>query len=171
MYEIRPARRGKAYHRRLSYGFPLGFVPLLVVLGFVALALSGPYVTFFPLVPLFFVFVFFVGPALGRSMARVSINRDPGPRAARPDPNRREKELLRALERHVEVTAARAAMETSLSVAEAEEMLAKLASGGHVEVHASGGAIAYALRPADRRGAGDREITDGSEPPTEGSEG
>jgi hypothetical protein len=136
----------------------------------VALA-SGPYFAFFPLVPLLFVFAFFVGPALGRSVARGSVIRARGVAGVRPDPNSKEKELLRALERHEEITAARAAMETSLGVAEAEEMLAKLASAGHVGVRASGGAIAYAQhaadRPADRRGAADRELGGGPEPPTE----
>jgi hypothetical protein len=36
-------------------------------------------------------------------------------------------------------------METTLSVAEADEMLRKLAEGGHLEVRVRSGAIFYAL--------------------------
>jgi predicted ArsR family transcriptional regulator len=57
----------------------------------------------------------------------------------------KEKELLEALERHGEITAARAALETSLSVTEAEEMLSDLANNGHVRVSASEGRLSYAL--------------------------
>jgi DNA-binding IclR family transcriptional regulator len=57
----------------------------------------------------------------------------------------KEKELLQALERHGEVTAVQAALETSLSVAQAEEMLSELANEGHVRVSATGGRLAYAL--------------------------
>jgi DNA-binding IclR family transcriptional regulator len=57
----------------------------------------------------------------------------------------KEKELLEALVRHGEITAARAALETSLSVAEAEEMLSGLASNGHVRLSATDGRLAYAL--------------------------
>jgi DNA-binding IclR family transcriptional regulator len=57
----------------------------------------------------------------------------------------KEKELLQALERHGEITAVQAALETSLSVAEAEELLSGLANEGHVRVSANGGRLAYAL--------------------------
>lgn len=57
----------------------------------------------------------------------------------------RERELLKALERHGELTPAWAAMETSLSVAEADEMLKELAEAGHLEVLVRGGGIFYAL--------------------------
>jgi hypothetical protein len=56
-----------------------------------------------------------------------------------------ERELLLALERHGEITAVRAALETSLGVAAAEEMLSELASDGHVRVVAREGTLAYAL--------------------------
>jgi hypothetical protein len=157
MYEMKPVGRGALYARRPFGRFPLGFAPVLVVLGFVALASSGSYFPFFPLVPLFFVFMFFVAPRLGRTVPRGS-PRFGGVQEARSDPNGREKELLRALERHEEITAARAAMVTSLSIAQAEEMLAKLASGGHVEVRARAGTLAYALHAADRREAGPKEL-------------
>jgi hypothetical protein len=134
--------------------------------GFVALASSGSYFPFFPLVPLFFVLAFFVAPRLGRSVPRGS-PRFGSVQEVRADPDRREKELLRALERHEEITAARAAMETSLSIAQAEEMLTKLASGGHVEVRARAGTLAYALHKADRRAGGPKELTQAGHEPIE----
>lgn len=57
----------------------------------------------------------------------------------------KERELLLALERHGEITAARAALETSLGVAAAEEMLSELANDGHVRLVAREGTLAYAL--------------------------
>jgi hypothetical protein len=57
----------------------------------------------------------------------------------------REKELLRALREWGERTPTRAAIETSLSVAEADRMLRDLAEGGHLEVRVRGGALFYAL--------------------------
>jgi hypothetical protein len=57
----------------------------------------------------------------------------------------KERELLLALERHGEITAPRAALETSLGVAAAEEMLSELANDGHVRVIAREGTLAYAL--------------------------
>jgi len=70
--------------------------------------------------------------------------------AGLPSEEGRERELLRALRERGELTPTRAAMETSLSVAEADEMLRKLAEGGHLEVRVHGGALFYALwaRPA-----------------------
>jgi hypothetical protein len=57
----------------------------------------------------------------------------------------KEKELLRAIREWGELTPTRAAMETSLSVAEADAMLRDLAEGGHLEVRVRGGALFYAL--------------------------
>ena len=56
----------------------------------------------------------------------------------------KEKELLRALREHGELTPARAAIETSLTVAEADRMLGELAEAGHLEVRARGGGLYYA---------------------------
>ena len=171
MYDMKPAVRGAVYARR-PFGrplrrFPIEFTPLLIVLAFVALASSGPYLSFFPLVPLFFVFTFFVAPAIGRSVVRGNVSQVRGVTEGWPFPNEQEKELLRTLERHEEITAARAALETSLSVSEAEEMLAKLASGGHVEVRAHDGTLTYALRAADRRGGRPKELEDAGHGPSE----
>ena len=57
----------------------------------------------------------------------------------------KERELLRALREHGELTPVRAATETSLSVAEADSMLKELAGGGHLEVRARSGGLFYAL--------------------------
>lgn len=57
----------------------------------------------------------------------------------------KEKELLGALQRRGELTPARAAMETSLSVRQADEMLESLAAKGHLEVRVRGGGIFYSL--------------------------
>jgi hypothetical protein len=157
MYELKPMNRRTVYARRPFRRFPLGFAPVLAILGFVTLASSGSYFPFFPLVPLFFVLAFFVAPRLGRTVPRGS-SRLGRVQEARSGPDGREKELLRALERHEDITAARAAMETSLSIAQAEEMLAKLASGGHIEVRARAGTLTYALHAADRREAWPKEL-------------
>jgi hypothetical protein len=69
----------------------------------------------------------------------------------------KEKDLLQALERRGGITAARAALETSLSVTEAEKMLPGLANKGHVRVSANGGRLAYALWEQDRRQARPKE--------------
>jgi hypothetical protein len=58
---------------------------------------------------------------------------------------RGEQELLEAIERHGEVTPARVALETSLTVAEADRMLSELAQGGHLEVRVEQGKLLYGL--------------------------
>ncbi len=64
----------------------------------------------------------------------------------------RERELLEAIRRHGEISAATAAAETSMTVAEADGRLRELAEGGHLEVRVRGGAIFYALWEAEERG-------------------
>lgn len=168
MYGMKPVgRRAVDFRRppgRFPLGrFPLGFAPVLILAGFLALASAGPYFPFFPLVPLFFVLFFFAGPAIGRSAGRgLGPQRAPEVRQAR---DGGEKELLRALERNEEITAARAALETTLSVAEAEKMLTKLAAGGHVEVRARDGHLTYALRAADRRRVRPEELAGADDGP------
>ena len=56
-----------------------------------------------------------------------------------------ERELLEALRREGELTPTRAAIGTSLSVAEADGMLKGLAEAGHLEARVRGGALFYAL--------------------------
>jgi hypothetical protein len=59
--------------------------------------------------------------------------------------NNKERELLESLRDRGELTPAQAAVETSLSVKEADEMLKELAEGGHLEVRVRGGALSYSL--------------------------
>ena len=82
----------------------------------------------------------------------------------------REKEILAVLRREGEITPIHAAMGTSLSVAEAEQVLRELAEGGHLEVRTRGGGLFYALWEAGedtgRRGL---EARIGHEPHREGA--
>ena len=59
--------------------------------------------------------------------------------------NSKERELLGALQDHGELTPAQAAMEPSLTVAEADRMLKELAEGGHLDVRVRGGGLFYSL--------------------------
>lgn len=56
-----------------------------------------------------------------------------------------ERELLQALMREGEISPARAAMETSLSVTEADAMLKELAETGHLEMRVRGGGLFHAF--------------------------
>lgn len=58
--------------------------------------------------------------------------------------NGKERELVEAVREHGELTPARAAMETSPTVSEADEMLKGLAKGGHLEARVRGG-LFYSL--------------------------
>ncbi len=64
--------------------------------------------------------------------------------------NSKERELLEALRERGELTPAQAAVETSLSVREADEMLRELAEGGHLEIRVRGGALSYSLWDHER---------------------
>ena len=67
----------------------------------------------------------------------------------------KERELLGTLREHEEITPTQAAMETSLTVEEADDMLKDLAAKGHLEVRVRGGGIFYGLwrgEEAERRG-------------------
>ena len=97
---------------------------------------------------LVFVFGWTIFPAFGllvRGIAGLSDNPKELPAA-----NGKERELLEALREHGELTPARAAMETSLTVTEADKMLKELAEGGHLEVRVRGGGLFYGLwEPGD----------------------
>ena len=92
---------------------------------------------------LIFVFGWVVFPAFGlfaRGLAGLADSRtEPSPA------NSRERELLETLRREGELTPAQAAMETSLTVAEADKMLGDLAAKGHLEVRTRGGGLFYTL--------------------------
>ena len=101
----------------------------------------------FTLVPwlwwLCFVFGWTIFPAFGllvRGIAGLSEGR-----TALSAGNGKERELLGALRERGELTSAEAAMETSLSVAEADRMLSELAEGGHLQVRVRGGGLSYSL--------------------------
>ncbi len=106
---------------------------------------------FFP----FFIFFwwmipFFLVPAIGLSVRGVVGLMEARSRLPL-DEGHKEKELLEALARHGEISAAKAALETSLSVSEADRMLSGLAKDGHVEVRAREGRLGYALWEQDRQ--------------------
>ena len=109
----------------------------------------------FTLVPwlwwLIFVFGWMIFPAFGllvRGIAGLSEGKTELPPG-------NERELLEALREHGELTPAQAAMETSLSVTEADRMLKELAEGGHLDVRVRGGGLFYSLwEPEDGEEAG-----------------
>jgi hypothetical protein len=68
----------------------------------------------------------------------------------RPPKNDKERELLEALWDRGELTPVQAAVETSLTVKEADAMLKELAEGGHLEVRVRGGALYYSLWDHER---------------------
>jgi hypothetical protein len=106
---------------------------------------------------LIFIFGWAVFPAFGvfaRGVAGLVDTRSEPPAA-----NARERELLEALQSSGELTPAQAAMETSLTVNEADEMLKDLAAKGHLDVRVRGGGLFYGLWETDseavRRRLGD----------------
>ena len=73
-------------------------------------------------------------------------------RPALPQPDNKERELLSAIrDNGGSITPTEAAMETSLTVREADGMLSDLASSGHLAVKSRDGALFYAL-PGRRDG-------------------
>jgi hypothetical protein len=96
---------------------------------------------------LIFIFGWAVFPAFGvfaRGVAGLIDTRSEPPAA-----NSRERELLEALQSSGELTPAQAAMETSLTVNEADEMLKDLAAKGHLDVRVHGGGLFYGLWERD----------------------
>ncbi len=77
------------------------------------------------------------------SGARGTPSTEPATEAAK------EKELLEALKRRGELTVAGVALETSLTVEEADRMLSALAAKGHLEVRAEHGRLLYSLWEGD----------------------
>ncbi len=101
----------------------------------------------FSLVPwlwwLIFVFGWMIFPAFGllvRGIAGLSEGKREVSSAGG-----KERELLGALRDHGELTPAQAAMETSLTVEEADRMLRRLVEGGHLQVRVRGGGLFYSL--------------------------
>jgi hypothetical protein len=144
MHSIERTGWGRGAIRR---PFPAPLVALGILL-FLAAATLASQPAVFPLFPIFLVAALFL---VGRGFGRVGGWRAASAGAVDDRPalqssgTGKERELLLALERHGEITAARAALETSLGVAAAEEMLSELANDGHVRVNAREGTLAYAL--------------------------
>ena len=93
------------------------------------------------LVP-FFVFMFpaSVLLALGLSRLEQQKRKAVSPRVSK------ERELLSAMRNKTgSITPAEAAMETSLTVSEADKMLSELTAGGHLQVESSEGTLLYRL--------------------------
>lgn len=108
-------------------------------------------VALFTLLPSFWWLVFIFGwtifPAFGllvRGIAGLSEGS-----TQRPVASVKERELLEALQRKDELTPAQAAMETSLTVNEADEMLKDLAAKGHLDVRVRGGGLFYGFWESD----------------------
>jgi hypothetical protein len=144
----------------VPYGspFPPRFVMGLVIGGLFLLFVAGPGFHFLPLLFLIWVIPFFLMPAFVAVTRGLTEFRESRTRTGRATVQEsKERELLEALARRGELSPALAALETSLSVAEADRMLSDLASSGHVEVRAHEGRLGYALWERDRR-----ELTDGS---------
>ena len=145
----RMGRRGYASRRRFGWpGSPL-VVVALVLGGVFLLSVAGPVFHFFPFFVLFFLMFFVVGPAIrasARGRLEVSERREQEP----VEEGQKERQLLQALERCGELSPARAALETTLSVSEADRILSGLAKDGHVEVRAREGRLGYALWDRDR---------------------
>ncbi len=92
---------------------------------------------------LIFVFGWMIFPASGLVVRGIAGLSDGSKEL--PVTNGKERELLEALREHGELTSARAAMETSLTVKEADKMLKELAEGGHLEVRVRGEGLFYGL--------------------------
>ncbi len=93
------------------------------------------------LVP-FFVFMFPASVLLALGLSRLEQQRRKAvsPRASK------ERELLSATRNNAgSITPAEAAMETSLTVSEADKMLSELTAGGHLRVESSEGTLLYRL--------------------------
>ncbi|MGH3105953.1 MAG: hypothetical protein ACRDM3_02020 [Rubrobacteraceae bacterium] len=98
---------------------------------------------------LIFVFGWTIFPAFGLLVRGIAALSEGGGRAEVSAGNGKERELLGALREYGELSPAQAAMETSLSVTEADRMLKELAEGGHLDVRVRGGGLFYSLWDRD----------------------
>jgi hypothetical protein len=123
-------------------------VTSLAVLVPVVLGLALVFTQFPWLWWLVFVFGWSVFPASSLLVRGVAGLSDGGGREAIGG-NGKERELLGVLREHEEITPTQAAMETSLTVEEADGMLRELAAKGHLDVRVRGGGIFYGLWRAE----------------------
>lgn len=98
---------------------------------------------------LVFVFGWTVFPAFGLLLKGIAGLSDGGDKAQILGGDSKERELLGTLREHEEISPTQAAMETSLTVEEADDMLKELAAKGHLEVRVRGGGIFYGLWRAE----------------------
>ncbi len=143
--------RGRGWRPGLRGGYAPAFPAVGLAVGLAIFFLVVASFDFFPFLFFFWWMIpFFLVPAIGGSARGIAgLFEDRSRRTL--DGDLKEKELLGALARHGEITAARAALETTLSVSEADRMLSELANRGHVEVRAREGRLAYALWEHDSR--------------------
>ena len=143
-------KRGTGPHPSVGFGPP--FVPRtgLGGAGVIFLLVAVSLFSHFPVFLLGWMVLFVLLPMLGPSARRISILLER--RTSTVPGDRKEKELLRTLALYGEITPTRAALETSLSVSEADRMLSELTRNGHLEVRARDGGLVYALWEHDRRG-------------------
>ena len=140
----------------VPYGrpFPPKFMMGLVIGGLFLLFVAGPAFHFFPLLFLIWAVPFLVVPAFGaaaRGLTGLAETRTRERTGRVTAQESKERELLEALARRGELSPALAALETSLTVAEADRMLSELAESGHLEVRAHEGRLGYTLWEQDRR--------------------
>ena len=115
-----------------------------VVTGGAILLAAALLVLFTDLWWLVLIFCWIVLLALG-TLARGVAGLMESPQVERLPQNGKERELLEALRVRGELTPAQAAMETSLTVKEADGMLKELTEGGHLDVRVQGGGLSYSL--------------------------
>lgn len=123
-----PDRGDNSY---LFFALGVGLIAATVMI----ILTTGEAVTGFP-------FVLGAAALIGIGLSKTRGRR---PRAVAPPVNR-ERELLSAIrDNGGSITPAEAALETSLTVREADRMLSELAGGGHLAVESRGGSLFYAL--------------------------
>ena len=106
----------------------------LIVATVMIISTTGEAITGFP---------FVIGAA---ALLGIGLSRRRGRQRAVTPPVDKERELLSAIrDNGGSITPAEAAMETSLTVREADKMLSELAGGGHLAVESRGGSLFYAL--------------------------
>ena len=116
----------------------------------VPVALAGVFLfTFTSFWWIWFTFCWVIFPAFGLLVRGIAGLSEGEGRAGIPAGNSKERELLGALREYGELSPAQAAMETSLSVTEADRMLKELAEGGHLDVRVRGGGLFYSLWERD----------------------
>ncbi|CAN5703317.1 hypothetical protein BH24ACT22_BH24ACT22_17090 [soil metagenome] len=113
----------------------------------VAMGIAIVLLFFQPMFWLVFTFGWMIFPAFGLLTGGLaSLASSPsGRQLERASTASKERELLEALRDRGELTPAQAAIETSLSVSEADDKLKEFVEGGHLEVRVRGGGLFYAL--------------------------